>query len=155
MEAARGHLAAGEQVDAVVAGTYVTKSGGAGRNGLLLATDRRLVFFALKLGGHEMESFPWSQLSSFEAGKGMLGHWYRFAAAGNKLEVKWIKDGDAAGHVAELVRSRVGQSAAAPAPAAGVADPAASLRQLQELHQQGLITEAEFGAKRAEILARM
>lgn len=42
-----------------------------------------------------------------------------------------------------------------PQPVQAPADPAAQLRQLDHLRQQGLISEAEYQSKRAEIIARL
>jgi hypothetical protein len=40
-----------------------------------------------------------------------------------------------------------------PAPAAAAADPMEQLRELAELKEQGILTEAEFTAQKAKILA--
>jgi hypothetical protein len=45
--------------------------------------------------------------------------------------------------------------AAAPQPAAGGGDPLALIGRLAELHRQGVLTEAEFQAKKAELLRRL
>jgi len=47
------------------------------------------------------------------------------------------------------------QQAAAPPPAAAApeADPIERLRQLGELHEQGILTDAEFEAQKAKVLA--
>jgi hypothetical protein len=44
------------------------------------------------------------------------------------------------------------QQAAAPAPAPAAEDPLDKLRQLGELHAQGLLTDEEFGAAKAKLL---
>jgi membrane protease subunit (stomatin/prohibitin family) len=41
---------------------------------------------------------------------------------------------------------------AAPPPAAPEADPIARLRELGELHEQGILTDAEFAAQKAKVL---
>jgi hypothetical protein len=46
-----------------------------------------------------------------------------------------------------------GYEEAAPAPAAPAADPLEQLKQLGELKAQGVLTEAEFEAQKAKILA--
>ena len=42
--------------------------------------------------------------------------------------------------------------APAPAPAAPAVDPIAQLKELAELHSQGILTDAEFDAQKAKIL---
>lgn len=44
---------------------------------------------------------------------------------------------------------------AAPEPAAAAPDHAAALTQLAQLHQQGILTDEEFAAKKAELLSRI
>jgi hypothetical protein len=44
------------------------------------------------------------------------------------------------------------QPAPAPAPAAPAPDPIAQLKELAELHSQGILTDAEFEAQKAKIL---
>ena len=44
---------------------------------------------------------------------------------------------------------------ASPAPSNGTDDPVASLRRLKEMLDLGLIEQAEFDAKKAEIMSRM
>jgi hypothetical protein len=44
------------------------------------------------------------------------------------------------------------QAAPAPAPAAAAPDPIAQLTQLGQLHEQGVLTDAEFAAQKAKIL---
>lgn len=48
-----------------------------------------------------------------------------------------------------------GQAQGAAAPGAATGDPAAVLKQLKDLLDQGLITQAEYDAKRAEVLKRL
>ncbi|HHX47094.1 MAG TPA: SHOCT domain-containing protein [Brevibacterium sp.] len=46
-------------------------------------------------------------------------------------------------------------TAAAPSPPHAADDPMAQLQKLKTMHEAGLITEDEYGAKRAEILERL
>lgn len=52
------HLNAGERVSAAVMGSYEAKVLGTDsvRSGVMLATDQRVVFYARKLGGYDLES---------------------------------------------------------------------------------------------------
>jgi PH (Pleckstrin Homology) domain-containing protein/putative oligomerization/nucleic acid binding protein len=152
-EQAREHLDPDEQVEAVVLGTYETKILGSDsvRTGIMLATARRVVFYAKKMTGYDLESFPYESISSFEAGKNMMGRHFKFVAGGNSVSLKWIKEGDI-DKFATLVRERAGaRSVAAPAPAGGgLAD---ELAKLAALRDQGILTPAEFEAQKARLLA--
>ena len=70
LEQAKPHLEPDEVVRAAVMGAYEAKVMGSDsvRNGVLIATDRRVVFYAKKLGGFDLESFPYRNISSFQQG---------------------------------------------------------------------------------------
>lgn len=96
VKAAREHLNQGEKIISAVFGAYETKIMGNStvRNGVFLATDQRLVFFGKKMFGYDMEVFPFANISSFEQGKGAMGHKIAFYSSGNKVTMKWINKGD-------------------------------------------------------------
>lgn len=154
----REHLDPGEVVEASVLGAYETKIMGndSVRNGVIAATNRRVVFFAKKLAGYDLESFPYENISSFEMGKGMMGHTIAFHASGNSGKMKWINKGDVP-ELVQLVRSRMGkghapQQAPVAASTSVATDPYEKLRKLAELRDEGVITPEDFEAKKAALL---
>lgn len=170
VDQARPHLEPGEQIVAAVMGTYETKIMGSDsiRTGTLIATDRRIVFYAKKLGGYDLESFPYGNVSSFEQGKNLMGHNLRFFASGNKVEMKWIKSDTHLARFTDTVKAgmaaRHGGAAAAPAtahtpppapPAGPQPDVMEQLRKLGELRDAGILTQEEFDAKKTQLLARV
>ena len=162
VDQAKDHLEQGEAIDAVVQGTYEVKIMGSDsvRTGIFLATDRRLVFFAKKLTGYDLESFGYNNISSFEQSKNMMGHSFSFFASGNRVHMKWIKSGEELAAFVNVVKSRVGnRPASAPVEAAPAASSSPSImdqiKQLGELHASGILTDEEFGTKKAELLARL
>ncbi len=66
VDRAREHLEPGEEVLAAVLGTCEVKIMGSDstRTGVLIATDRRVVFYAKKMTGFDLESYPYSTISS-------------------------------------------------------------------------------------------
>jgi hypothetical protein len=159
---AREHLEPDENVDGAVLGAYEVKIMGQDsvRNGVLLATDHRLFFYAKKVTGYDIESFPYENISSFEQGKNMMGGTISFFASGNKATMKWIKEGDLR-LFTEIVRGRMGKSKPAvdrsesdSAPSA-TDDIPAQITKLAALRDAGVLTEAEFADKKAELLSRM
>jgi hypothetical protein len=108
LEHARSHLDPGEAVRCSVTGTYEGVLAGEKvlRNGVVLATDRRVVFYAKKLTGYDLESYPYVNISSFELGKDLLGARLNFFAVGNRVSVKWIKDEAALHRLVDIVRER-------------------------------------------------
>jgi PH (Pleckstrin Homology) domain-containing protein/putative oligomerization/nucleic acid binding protein len=158
LDQAQEHLDEGEDVLATVKGTYETKKMGNdwNRAGILIATDHRVVFFAKKMGGYDLEVFPYKNISSIETGKGMTGHTLKFFASGNEVKMKWIdKKADVPAFVS-LVKNEMTNAHAAPAaPAAAAPDVADQIRKLAQLREDGLVTEEEFETKRAELLAKL
>lgn len=176
LEQAKVHLDPGEQVATAVQGTYEAKVLGSDsvRTGILVATDRRIVFYAKKLGGYDLESFLYANVSSFEQSKGMMGHSISFFASGNKVSVKWINDAVAMQQFVSVVRRHM--NPAAPPPPANIpgrnvaqqvvptVDPPPisdhasiidAIQRLSDLQQAGVLTPDEFSTKKAELLARL
>lgn len=164
-EMAAAHLEPGESAVAVVLGAYETKILGSDtvRNGILIATERRLVFYAKKFGGYDLESFAYRNISSFEQSKSPMGHKVSFFASGNKVAMKWITDLAAMQAFTEVVKSHLnGANSSALTAAPQVAQAADSkdevfeqLHKLGSLRDAGIVTEDEFNAKKAELLARL
>jgi hypothetical protein len=155
LEAAREHLDPGEQVLAYVLGAYETKVLGKDsvRNGVCLATDRRLLFFAKKFTGFDLESFSYEKISSIEMGKGMMGHQITFFASGNEAKMKWINVGDVTDFV-ECARAKM-DSSSKPVSEPPAQDPIAQIEKLAALRDAGALSEEEFMAKKAELLSRI
>ncbi len=152
LDGVREHLQVGEEIIASVLGAYETKLMGndSVRNGALIATDRRLVFYAKKLTGYDLESFPYSAISSLEISKGMMGSRVAFFASGNKVSIKWIKDAEALAAVIDATNSR--RSAAPAPPATDGLDAVDQIKRLAELRDSGLLTDDEFQAKKTQLL---
>ena len=151
----RDHLDAGERVVASVLGAYeVKKMGGDSvRNGVMAATDRRLVFYAKEMGGYDLESFPYENITSFEQGKSKSGPSVTFIASGNQAKLKWINKGDMTAFM-EAVRSRMGKRSAVDAGSAAP-DIADQIRKLADLRDAGIVSSDEFEAKKTDLLSRM
>jgi hypothetical protein len=156
------HLEAGEEVQAHVDGIYETKIMGSDsvRRGILAATDRRVVFFAKKVGGYDLESFPYGNISSLEQGKSMLGASLKFFASGNTVAMKRIDvRKNNLGEFMTLVQSRITDAKssppAAPASASGEVDIPDQIKKLADLRDAGVLSENEFSAKKTELLKRL
>lgn len=154
---AQEHMEPGETVIASVLGAYETKRLGQKgvRNGILVATDQRVLFYAKKFAGYDLESFPYSNISSFEQSKGMMGHKIRMFASGNEVEVKWISQGDIDLLMRE-VKTRLQRSAPTAAVAAETVappEPTEELRKYASLRDDGIISEEEFQEKKRQLLS--
>lgn len=146
------HLWEGEQVERMTTGAY-----GAG-TGLLVATDRRLLFVKDGIMAKTSEDFPYEKISSVQWHSGMLMGTVTVFVSGNKAEIKNVSKGDGKA-IVDLVRNRTSTGGAVAAPAAGApastTDPMVQLKQLGELRDAGILSDEEFAAKKAEILARL
>jgi hypothetical protein len=114
MESVGQHLEAGETVQCMVDGAYEIDATrrDAVRNGVVLATDRRVLFVALTaFEGHVMESFAYEQIASFEHSRGMMGGSVSFTASGSRVTVKWIPPGSAFTSFCDLVHRNAGRVA--------------------------------------------
>ena len=94
-----------------VYGGYVTEAAGIGttiRKGVLIATDRRLLFYGKKLIGYQLEVFSYRHITSFSVNRKLFaGDTITFTAAGNQVEIRWVTGGDTE-ELGFAVRERMG-----------------------------------------------
>lgn len=148
------HLWEGESVQRMTTGTY-----GKGQ-GLIVLTDRRLLFVQDGIMSKTTEDFPLDKVSSVQWSSGMLTGDIVIFASGNKSEIKTVNKDDGK-EMVDAVRHRLSaptqrepaSSATATAPPAS--DPIEQLRKLGELRDAGIVTDAEFEAKKADLLGRL
>lgn len=145
-------LAPGELVVNLAQGVYDKK------NGLIVATDRRLIFLEAGLFRQTVEDFPYGKISSVQTSVNMLSGSLTVYASGNKAEITMLLPRERATAIGDYARGRLG--AAHPSPPAGrtaaVTDsPLEKLRKLAELKEQGIITEREFEEKKADLLKQI
>src|SRR5687768_8843718 len=158
-----------ETVRHMVSGTY-----GSG-TGLAVLTDRPLMFVKDGWVGKTTEDFPLDKISSVQWNSGIMFGKLTVFASGNKAEITNV--GKQAGKaIADTIRERLASgptyppqppaqppTPVAPAPAPASAPPAdmsrdevfSALRQLGELRDAGIVTDAEFEAKKKELLDRI
>jgi hypothetical protein len=148
------HLWPDEKVALMASGLY-----GPG-TGVLVLTDRRLLFVKDGMMSKVTEDFPLDKVSSVQWQTGMMLGTLTIFASGNKAEIKNVQKPDGKA-IADAVRGRLAGSSA-PAQPQPVIDvpPAAApqsattpdaherLRKLADLHRDGIITDEEFNAKR-------
>ncbi|MNB67242.1 hypothetical protein D3C81_309200 [compost metagenome] len=149
---ALNHLEAGEKNIAAVMGAYECKIMGKDtlRNGVFLATDRRIFFYGKKMFGFDAESFPYSNISSYEFGKGAMGRTISFFASGNKVRMKWINIGEVDSFMS-VIQEKAGKKEQS-ADSKESVDVVDQIKRLAELRDQGILTEEEFSAKKQKLL---
>ena len=155
----RRHLDDDEDTIEVIMGAYETEVLGndSVRTGIFIATETRLVFFAKKMFGFQLESFPYSNISSMEMSKGLMGHTIKFFGSGNKVSMKWISSDEETVHkFVSLVRNKLEKSQSSDTNENrlqyGITE---QIREIAELHGQGILTDSEFESKKQELLDRL
>ncbi|MDO9710453.1 SHOCT domain-containing protein [Paracraurococcus lichenis] len=85
-----------------------------------------------------------------------FGQSLRFSTSQGEVRLEDLRPLDAPGQQQQQPQEPPPAQGRAPAaPAAGGENPLAMLEKLGELHQRGILTDAEFAAKKAELLARL
>ena len=84
-----------------------------------------------------------------------MGHYINFFASGNSAKMKWISTGDVRAFVdtvkAQMASAKSTKASSSEQPI----DPVEQLERLGKLHAAGVLTDAEFASKKAEILSRI
>lgn len=150
---AQEHLEPGEKVVEGVFGVYETKSLGNDtiKNGVFLATDKRLFFYGKRTFGFDSESFPYSNISSIEFGKKAMGHTLSFYASGNKVTMKWINSGDIASLV-DYVKYKMNEKNDRKIDVPTKNSAVEQVKEMKELLDMGIISLDEFEVKKKELL---
>lgn len=152
------HLSPDEKVNHMATGRY------GGGTGLLVETDRRLIFVREGRMSSQVEDFPLTKISSVQWSTGMLLGKLTVFLSGNKSDIDQVDKTDGWA-LAESVRSRISslvdapsvpQSAALAAPAAGLdRSPMAMLAMLAVLRDEGVISLEEYAAKKLVVADRL
>jgi hypothetical protein len=135
--------------------------------GVVVLTDQRLIFLHKSWSSERVEDFLLRHRPSIEWSAGLLSGKVVVRSSGTRVEISGL-DKDLGREIVDKARAiSAGQSPSRPAPRAAprrsaVAlpgdDPDAiieAIRQLGELRDLGILSDAEFHAKKAELLRRL
>ncbi len=133
-----------------------------GNQGLVVVTDRRVMFVDEGMIRSHREDFPYERISSVQCKKSLMSGTLTIFASGNKAVIKNVVPKDQAESIAEVIRSRIAGVAnsgneltAQSAAAASHDDPYEKLRKLGELRDAGVLSQEEFAAQKAAILPQL
>jgi hypothetical protein len=149
----------GETMQTAIGGAYEGKLGNTDmvRDCVLVATESRVIFYAARLGGYDHETFPYSGISSVDAGKTMMGHKVTLYASGNTVNIKWVNDPGLSQFLNFVNEKLLCKSLPAPSvpsmQTTVVVDELDQLKRLGELRDAGVLTEDEFQMKKQQILS--
>ena len=122
-------------------------------NGQFILTNERVCFYRKDPFEEVFETIPLSKISSVETLSLMGYRVLRLHTAHDDLEFKTLEPKTLFDEVlAQLERLRNELPVASTAPAESITD---QIKKLGELRDGGLLTEDEFNAKKAELLARL
>ncbi|MFC6011123.1 PH domain-containing protein [Nocardia lasii] len=151
-----GYLWEAETVDLLASGWY-----GSG-TGLVALTDRRLIFIKDGIMSQTLEDFPLENISSVQWSAGMLFGTMTVFTSGNKADISQMQKPDGKA-IADKIRQLISAPTDPPTepshpstqspsiPPTLIAD---ELRKLAELRELGVLTDDEFTAQKAKLLAQ-
>jgi hypothetical protein len=133
-----------------------------GRQGLVVVTDRKVMFLEEGVMRSRLEDFPYSKVSSVQSQTAVISGKLQIFASGNKAVIDNVVPKARATEIGDYVRHRIaephsgagihGLRPSAPASAQDVTD---QLKKLGELRDAGVLTTEEFQTKKTELLARL
>jgi len=130
-----------------------------GKQGLLVLTTERLLFFEKSLGSETIEEFPLPSIASVTVRKKLTGERLVVHSSGNQSEIKGMMHGQADALVRSFRNLKQMQQApqrpATPAAPAAPEDPLTQIERLAQLRDKGFISAEEFEAKKAELMGRL
>jgi len=136
-------LADDERVDAALVGLYKN------RNGLLIATHRRVVFVDKGLiYGLRIEEFPFSAITSVEHSTGLIMGKVIIYAAGNRAEISMIEKAQVQPFITKLEFLRRPEQAPQVAGRSQVEE----LERLAGLRDRGVLSDEEFSVAKRRAL---
>ena len=127
------------------------------KQGLIALTTERIVFFEKSMLGQEtIQEYALKSITSLGTNKKKTGETLVITVAGNNSEITHLFHGQADEIVRQYRRLVAEPTSPAAAPAAAPADdPIGQLTRLAELRDQGIISEADFEQKKAELMQRI
>ena len=134
-----------ELPEMIVAGSYHLG------NGMLVATDRRVLFVDKGMLSLKVEDFGYDKISSVESKGGMVMGEIKIYVAGNSATFGNVEKGQARAF-ADFVRSKVNKRSAGAEPVAAAGGTADELLKFAELLSKGIITQEEFDAQKARLI---
>ena len=142
------HLWEGEIVERMTAGTY-----GVGQ-GLVVLTDRRLLFTKDGMMSQKTEDFPIAKISSVQWSSGMIQGSIIIFTSGNKAEIKNVAKADGK-EIVDLIRGCLSATPQSSPPVAAQPSVADRLLKLGQLRDAGVLSDEEFAAMKSESIDRL
>lgn len=138
----------GEQVHAIGVGSFDNKMG------IAALTDQRLLFLEKSiLGTESLVDFSLDSIGALSLGKKMTGGTLMITHSGTSAQISSMGHGQGDAIVQQFRRLKNQPAQPAPRPAPAAPDPIEQIGRLAALRDQGVLTEEDFQAKKAQLLA--
>lgn len=153
IEGAREHLENNEEIIDYLFGMYDSKILGEDtkRNGVLVATNKRVIFYGKKMLGYELETIDYQKISSVDYSKGLVYGKLKIYTSGNDIEFETTME-----HNARKFMQLIKEEAVSPQKDSTTNTPQKNsieeLKEYKELLDLEIITQEEFDAKKKELL---
>jgi len=148
LKALPDELLENESVRHIVSGTY---SNG---QGILVATDRRLLFIFRGITKQITEDFGYGRISSIEYEGGLLLASIKVYVSNQKAKIENLQKAEAK-RIVDDVRSWMNQPKANDAPAPSQTSVHDELLKLKQLHDAGIIDDETYKEKSAPLIAQL
>lgn len=128
-----------------------------GFRGRLILTNQRVCFYKKIMLVEKMDSIDLVQLKSYETSNLMKAMNVKLMGFQNSIEVQaWANEEVKSRFFKQLDDSIAGNQNPSPVVnSAEAVSPIEQIRKLSVLHQEGLLTDSEFEAKKSELLAKV
>lgn len=122
--------------------------------GLVVATNRRIIFINKGLLSCQVEDFAYNKISSIQCNQGVILGTLIIYSAGNRACIDNMEK-KAAQYFADYIRAKISQNEQNTIPTQsknGSDDIVSQLERLAKLKEQGLLTDEEFAKQKARLL---
>ncbi|MCX4834364.1 PH domain-containing protein [Streptomyces sp. NBC_01016] len=139
------YLAAGEVVQLLAAGQYDDAMG------IVALTDRCVLFLRNGYTGSQIVDFPLDRISSVHTSESLGLGTLKIHVSGNESRITRVRSSDLP-PLADAIRAAMHGPSPSTPPQPDALD---QITKLSELHATGVLSDAEFESKKAELLARI
>lgn len=151
------HIEDSEEILALATGSFESKILGeeSVRNGILVATSKKVIRFNKKLIGYEAEEISYNKISSVKSSDGLTGAKITVYTSGNDIHLKFGMQPDSDILVKVIKEQMERISTPTEHVQTAVSQPSSDVERIKELKgllDVGLLTQEEFEAKKKQIL---
>jgi flavodoxin len=134
-----------------IKGTYNPDSATEHKNAIMMATDKRVIFYGKRAAGYDFESYNYNQITSITDSKKLMGHIVTIFATGNTISLEWVKK-ESVREFVQYVKDHAGVQEISDQKNDDIPS---QIEKLSSLKDSGAISEEEYEKKKAELLKRM